>query len=350
MRFQTDLVAPSDSPATALFEPCFVSTAETRAWAATVAVRLRAEGFAVQEGESLEEYDQDDDEAPDAAEVAAALGPERAAGLDVTVVQELRIDSPAAPMSFVLQLYPNGGYAPVDASYRASAQPFWAAALRVLTVVREVTGFVAQSAGYLERCAAGYGVRPDGSIARLAELTDAEVDAAVAAVLDAIPADYLAPARARTGDPESEELLRALAEELAACCPEPKSARFPLVFHTSNGSIGLLGGGDQALIDTMFRVGGELWHSLGSVRTGRAAALIVRHRPDAAPLYRVEAVYDRIPVRSEYGLGVSWEPQVRGMLLRDPEWQPEWLPEVVALLERGGAVPEALNAPADRPR
>jgi hypothetical protein len=38
------------------------------------------------------------------------------------------------------------------------------------------------------------------------------------------------------------------------------------------------------------------------------------------------------------------------MLLRDPEWQPEWLPEVVALLERGGAVPEALNAPADRPR
>ncbi|GAA2088804.1 hypothetical protein [Actinomadura alba] len=320
MRFQTDLTPPpvNDAQPAELF---LITTPESRAHASALAGRLRAEGFEVTETSD------DSDEDPD--EVAAVLG-----GLpviDMDSYDELLVAVPEAPMAFALAFGHGGAFVSADADFHTEPQPFWSAVMRIFTLIRDEVGWVPVAQEWLELNAAEHSVTPDGTGIRPAELTAEELDEAVTAVLNDVPADYRLPRDAASDDGS----LRKAAAELSRRCPSPEASFPVLISVTADGEI-MEGVEDTTLTDSLLDLGSELRQQLGDDRTGRATTLVVHHDPGCDPPYRLEPVFDRIPLQGSSARYMHWDSHVRDMLRRAPEWQPAWLPDVTALMERAG--------------
>lgn len=321
MRFQANLKPPpaSDTEPRRLL---FITTAETRANATALAARLRAEGFELIE--STGEADEDPDE------IAAILGDRPS--LDLTHYDLLQIMAPGAPRDyFSLSICHGGAFVSAEADYLSESQPFWSVAMSIFTVLRDELGWVNDDQADLAREAAVHSVAADGTIARPAEITSTALDEAIADLLHNIPADY----RLEREETSGVQALREAATELARGCPAPQ-AEFPILVEIGSRTAGFSGVDDELLSHLLFDMSpSSWWRQLGDTRTGRANSVLVHHDPADKPPYRLEPIFDRIPLVGDSS-PYRWREPVHGMLRRAPEWQPYWLPEAAALMERAG--------------
>lgn len=311
MRLQTEL-GPAGGPGAT-----WRTTPDTVMLADQLAHRLRGFGYDVQRL-------QDSNDGADSGGGPAGPG----VRVREDVYQELDLGGGEGIGMAVLD---GGAYVSADA-WHDEPQRFWVSMVRLLATVESATGWATEDRADILAAAAAYSVRPDGSVARPAQIDSDEL---------ADRAREVAQWSAQTVDrPRPLDLSRPPLPRIAAVAGELAQLGLPafvIELESDPGSSGMGAPGlspeDQTRLDDqldeLLELAGDLHAVLGDERTGRIGILRV-HVADGRA--RLEPVFDRVPLNERGRLQLGWEGLVHDMLRRDPEWQPAWLPELRELL------------------
>jgi hypothetical protein len=312
MRLQTDLLAPG------VTDLVWTTTPESLRLADALAERLRELGYDVVRSQ---------DDAEDGAAGAyqeVGLGGDEGIGLAV-------LDG--------------GGFVSADA-WHDEPQRFWVSMMRLLRTVEEVCGWTTPEAAVVAGYAAEYGVRPDGTVERRAELNERELEDAAIELVRRHVDDPELPGRRLPADAPSVVRIREVAERLA----REALPAFVVVLESDAQSVGMAAPGlsrqdhdrlDDELGELMLAAEG-LHGEVGDDVSGRLSHFVVHIGAPTAGRegqvpgeVRLEPVFDRLRLDGDR-LQLRWSAVVQAMLRRDPRWQPLWLPEMRTLLRRAG--------------